>query len=56
MVVEFQDDSHVIVADGFVRKLNRPKRKNRKHLVAHNIRLDVEEWDDKAIRIFGAAQ
>ncbi|HHT90023.1 MAG: KOW domain-containing RNA-binding protein [Bacillota bacterium] len=52
VVVEFQDDSHVIVADGFVRKLNRPKRKNRKHLVAHNIRLDVEEWDDKAIRDF----
>lgn len=52
VVISFYDDSHVQVADGFVRKLNRLKRKNIKHLVAHQSKLSVATFTDKAIREF----
>ncbi len=52
VVIEFYDDNHVNVADGFVRKMNRPKRKNVKHLVIHHVSLKVESLDDKVIGDF----
>ncbi len=52
VVVESLPDNHVGVADGFVRKMDRPKRKNLKHLVIHGLSLGVEKMDDKAIREF----
>lgn len=52
VVIEFYDDNHVNVTDGFARKVNRPKRKNVKHLVAHTVRLGGDKFDDKAIREF----
>lgn len=52
VVVEFYDDNHVDVVDGLARKVNRPKRKNVKHLVVHAAILRAEEFDDKAIRRF----
>ncbi|HBN96843.1 MAG TPA: KOW domain-containing protein [Firmicutes bacterium] len=52
VVVESLNDNQVNVADGFVRKMDRPKRKNGKHLVGHGFSLEVEKMDDKAIRDF----
>jgi len=52
VVVQFYDDNHVGVADGLVRKVSCPKRKNVKHLVIHRDKLEVERLDDKAIRGF----
>ena len=52
VVVESLPDNHVNVADGFVRKMDRPKLKNVKHLVVHGISLRAEKMDDKAIRDF----
>ncbi len=51
VVIESLHDNQVHVADGFVRKMARPKRKNVKHLVAHAVSLG-REMDDKAIRDF----
>ncbi|HHT69247.1 MAG TPA: KOW domain-containing RNA-binding protein [Limnochordia bacterium] len=51
VVIESLPDNHVTVADGFVRKMDRPKRKNVKHLVVHGIKLGTQ-MDDKAIRDF----
>lgn len=52
VVIEFCDDGHVHVADGFVRKMNRPKRKNIRHLVVHQAILGVNSLEDKMIRQF----
>ncbi|HPT83312.1 MAG TPA: hypothetical protein PLM25_05430 [Limnochordia bacterium] len=52
VVVQLYDDKHVGVADGWARKLNRPKRKNVKHLVIHREKLDAGRLDDKTIRAF----
>ena len=52
VVIGFYDENHVQVADGFVRKMNRPKRKNVKHLVVHEAGLEAEGLDDKGIRGF----
>lgn len=52
VVIGFYDDSHVQVADGFVRTINRPKRKNIKHLVVHQESLGAETLDDRTIREF----
>ncbi|NMB02469.1 MAG: KOW domain-containing protein [Firmicutes bacterium] len=52
VVVKFYDDGHADVVDGLVRKLNRPKRKNVKHLVVHAASVQLEDLDDKAIRDF----
>ena len=40
MVVRFYDDKHVEVADGLLRKVNRTKRKNVKHLLVHQAKLE----------------
>lgn len=52
VVIGFYDDSHVQVADGFVRKMNRPKRKNIKHVVVHQESLGARPLDDRTIREF----
>ncbi|NLL42042.1 MAG: hypothetical protein GX251_01730 [Firmicutes bacterium] len=51
VVIESCQDNHVRLADGFVRKVDRPKRKNVKHLIAHGVILEAP-LDDKAIRDF----
>ena len=35
VVIGFDESGYVLVADGMIRKINRPKRKNIKHLIAH---------------------
>ncbi|HHY10122.1 MAG TPA: RNA-binding protein [Firmicutes bacterium] len=52
MVIGFYDASHVQVADGLVRKISRPKKKNIRHLTAHRANLGSTEFDDQAIRKF----
>ena len=52
VVVRFYDDKHVEVADGLLRKVNRTKRKNVKHLLVHQAKLEQGRLDDKAIRAF----
>jgi ribosomal protein L14E/L6E/L27E len=52
VVIGFYDESHVQVADGFVRKMNRPKRKNTKHLVVHQESLGSRTLDDRTVREF----
>ena len=52
VVVQFYDDNHVAVADGLVRRTSRPKRKNVKHLIIHDQKLDAGQLDDKTIRAF----
>ena len=47
VVVQFYDDNHVGVADGLVRKVNCPKRKNVKHLVIHRDKLRSNGWTTK---------
>ncbi len=42
----------VIVADGKERPLERPKRKNPKHLQKTNYKIDLEQLTDKKLRRF----
>jgi ribosomal protein L14E/L6E/L27E len=51
VVTESLPDNHVSLADGFVRKVGRPKSKNVRHLVVHDSKLEGT-MDDKAIRNF----
>lgn len=51
-VIDFADDSHVLIADGKRRKVEKPKRKKRKHLQAVG-RLtppDAGVWTNRQIR------
>ena len=48
IILEVQDDQHVLIADGELRKVNKPKRKKLKHLwirpyVAESIRSCLKE-------------
>ncbi|HHU61259.1 MAG: KOW domain-containing RNA-binding protein [Bacillota bacterium] len=52
VVIGFYDENHVQVADGYVRKIERPKRKNFKHLIIHQKCLESSTFNDKAIREF----
>lgn len=52
VVVKFYEDGHVDVVDGFARKMSRPKRKNVKHLIVHNARVQGNQLDDKQVRAF----
>lgn len=52
VVIGFYDEGHVMVADGFIRKMSRPKRKNIKHLIAHQAGLGANPLEDKVIRQF----
>lgn len=42
----------VIVADGKERPLDRPKRKNPKHLQRTDFRIELEQVTDKKLRTF----
>ena len=50
MVVLDETDGYVIVADGKERPLDRPKRKNPRHLQKTNITLSLEQLTDKKLR------
>lgn len=47
-----EERDFVIVADGKERPLDRPKRKNPKHLQKTNYKIDLEQLTDKKLRRF----
>lgn len=47
-----EEKDFVIVADGKERPLERPKRKNPKHLQKTNYKIDLEQLTDKKLRTF----
>lgn len=47
-----REKDFVIVADGKERPLERPKRKNPKHLQKTNYTIDLEQLTDKKLRRF----
>ncbi|MDI9441307.1 MAG: hypothetical protein GX101_05890 [Firmicutes bacterium] len=51
VVIGCSDQSFVHLADGLSRTVERPKRKNIRHLVAHKARLEAP-LEDKNIRAF----
>ncbi len=55
VVIGFDKSGFALVADGEIRKINRPKRKNIKHLIAHRAVLE-NNLSDEAIRAFIASQ
>ena len=52
MVVLDEAEGYVIVADGKERPLDRPKRKNPKHLQKTGSKLSLEQLTDKKLRGF----
>lgn len=46
------ENGFVVVADGKERPLERPKRKNPKHLQKTNYKIDLEQLTDKKLRRF----
>ena len=52
MVVLDETDGYIIVADGKERPLDRPKRKNPKHLQKTKRKLSLEQLTDKKLRSF----
>ena len=50
VVVEVLDDTHVLLADGFYRKVSQPKTKNIKHLVAHKTKIAETITNDQVRR------
>ena len=50
MVVLDETEGYVIVADGKERPLDRPKRKNPKHLQKTGRKLGLEQMTDKKLR------
>ena len=50
MVLEILDDSYVLVVDGKQRKIEKPKKKNIKHLQKYNKKLQLENLTDKKLR------
>lgn len=52
-VIDTDDkNDYVIVADGKERPLERPKRKNPKHMQKTNYKIDLEQLTDKKLRRF----
>ena len=56
MVVLDETDGYIIVADGKERPLDRPKRKNPKHLQKTNRKLSLEQLTNKKLRTALRAQ
>ena len=56
MVVLDEADGYIIVADGKERPLDRPKRKNPKHLQKTNRKLSLEQLTNKKLRTALRAQ
>ncbi|MCM1298539.1 MAG: KOW domain-containing RNA-binding protein [Firmicutes bacterium] len=50
MAVIGEDKGYPLVADGKERPLERPKRKNPKHLQKTNRKIDLEQLTDKKLR------
>lgn len=51
IIIDFLDESHVLVVDGKRRKINSPKKKKIKHLQISNTILDIpEDINDSKIR------
>ena len=45
------DGRYVLIADGKTRKLDKPKRKNIKHLAVSNTVIDLNEITDKKLKM-----
>jgi ribosomal protein L14E/L6E/L27E len=43
-------DGYMMIADGKMHKISKPKRKNIKHLILTNEKIDVNDLTDKALR------
>ena len=56
VVIGFDESGYVLVADGMIRKINRPRRKNVKHLVAHDAVLPQGAFSNGQIRLFIESQ
>lgn len=56
VVIGFSDPGFVLVADGKIRKISRPKRKNLKHLVAHQAGIPGDSLSNGQIRLFIESQ
>lgn len=52
MAVVGEEKGFPLVADGKERPLERPKKKNPKHLQRTNRRIDLEQLTDKKLRTF----
>ncbi|NLM38475.1 MAG: RNA-binding protein [Firmicutes bacterium] len=52
VVIGFSEPGFVLVADGEIRKVSRPKRKNVKHLIAHRASLSEDSLSNGKIRRF----
>jgi len=52
VVIGFDAAGYALVADGEVRKINRPKKKNPKHLIAHEAVLGRDSFSNSDIRAF----
>lgn len=52
MAVVGEEKGYLLVADGKERPLERPKKKNPKHLQRTNQRIDLEQLTDKKLRTF----
>ena len=49
LIVGIADDGKVLIADGKLRTLAKPKKKNLKHLVITDAMTDVSLFDDAAV-------
>lgn len=52
MAVVGEEKGYPLVADGKERPLERPKRKNPKHLQKTNFKIDLEQLTDKKLRTY----
>lgn len=52
MAVVGEEKGYPLVADGKERPLERPKRKNPKHLQKTNFNIDLEQLTDKKLRTY----
>lgn len=52
MAVIGEEKDYPLVADGKERPLERPKRKNPKHLQKTNFKVDLEQLTDKKLRTY----
>ena len=50
VVVAMTEEGHCFIADGKSRKLNKPKRKNIKHICLTNSVIDMNDITDKKLR------
>ncbi len=52
LVLDIIDDKHILIVDGDLRKLDKPKKKKVKHLIVYNtVIADFKEKVDEGIKI-----